>query len=97
MSPWVSLPIQGDIKINSDSKRKLIENEMKLSIIFRALQDLSSQLKEATASDDENLKAKVDVHWNHISTQINRLKALKVRPITTEYIIVQLQKVLRNK
>ncbi|KOB76617.1 Dystrophin [Operophtera brumata] len=40
-----------------------------------ALQELSAQFKEATATDA--LRAEVDAHWTHVSTQINRLKTLK--------------------
>ncbi|XP_028176421.1 uncharacterized protein LOC114364451 [Ostrinia furnacalis] len=43
-----------------------------------ALKDLSSHLSSISKEPQEDeLKAKVDAHWAHISTQISRLKALR--------------------
>lgn len=48
--------------------------------IYRALQDLSNQLQNDLKNSENNeLRTKVEAHWNHISTQISRLKLLKVR------------------
>jgi hypothetical protein len=50
-----------------------------VKFLFRALKDLSVQLNSiAKAPEDDGLKIKVDIHSAQISTQINRLKVLKV-------------------
>ncbi|XP_068620266.1 dystrotelin-like isoform X2 [Battus philenor] len=43
----------------------------------KALKELSSQLQDTIKDTDADLKVKVDVHYSLISTQIERLKALK--------------------
>ncbi|CAK1553054.1 unnamed protein product [Leptosia nina] len=43
----------------------------------RALKDISSQLQEVSQTCDDELKTKVDTHYNQISAQISRLRELK--------------------
>ncbi|CAG5030032.1 unnamed protein product [Parnassius apollo] len=50
---------------------------MQLETQNKALKELSSQLQSMVKDSEDNLKVKVDTHYCLISTQIDRLKALK--------------------
>ncbi|CAH0590066.1 unnamed protein product [Chrysodeixis includens] len=56
----------------------------------KALQDLSNQLQnELKNSENNELRTKVEAHWNHISTQISRLKLLKDNLLSSQPSIPQ--------
>lgn len=46
---------------------------------FRALKEISCQLQEVAKDSDDELRSKVDTHYNQILAQISRLKELKVK------------------
>lgn len=55
-------------------------------MFFRVIKELTDQLESVAKSDSDELKSKVDQHYKQLSTQINRLKMLKVFRIFFKFL-----------